>query len=91
MIISRRVHASTLSLLVASLLALSGCHAASIEQVETTAAVPVVVETAKIDTLQSLITASGTVVPGPGAEQIIVAPAPARIAEMPNWRARWSA
>src|SRR5206468_7909118 len=74
----------TLPVLIASLLTLPACHAKSIEQVETTAPVPVVVEAAKIDVLQSLITASGTVTPGPGAEQVIVAPAPARIAEMPK-------
>jgi membrane fusion protein, multidrug efflux system len=84
MIIRTCARASMLLLVAASLLMLPACHAASVEQVETTAAVPVVVEDAKVDTLQSLITASGTVTPGPGAEQIIVAPAPARIAELPK-------
>lgn len=66
------------------LVALAGCNKPSVEQVETTATVPVTVEVARVDTLQSTIATTGTVVPAPGAELTVVAPAPARIAEMPK-------
>jgi RND family efflux transporter MFP subunit len=72
------------SLIVASLLVTSACERKSVEQVETTAPVPVVVETAKVDMLRSTISADGTVVPAPGAELTVVAPAQARIAELPK-------
>jgi RND family efflux transporter MFP subunit len=62
----------------------AACQHASVEQVETQAPVPVAVEEAKIDKLQSTIAATGTVMPAPGAELTVVAPAPARIAEIPK-------
>ncbi len=65
-------------------LAAASCERASVEQVETQAAVPVTVEAAKVETFQSTITAAGTVTPAPGAELTVVAPAPARIAELPK-------
>ena len=71
-------------LVLGALLTLPGCTRKSVEQVETTAAVPVVLEAARVDTLQSIIAAAGTVTPAPGAELTVVAPAPARIAEMPK-------
>jgi len=71
----------------ASLLLLTlstACERASVEQTATTGAVPVTVEAAKTDTLQSTIAASGVVAAAPGAELIVIAPENARIAELPK-------
>ncbi len=67
-----------------ALAAAAGCQRESVEEVETTAVVPVVVETAKQGVLQSVIAATGVVAAAPGAELVVVAPAPARIAHLPN-------
>jgi len=69
---------------IASALALPACHDQAVEQVETTAAVPVAVETAHVQTFVSKITTSGLVTPAPGAELTVVAPEAARIAEVPH-------
>jgi len=69
-------------LLAAGLSTVIACERKSVEQVETTAPVPVTVEPVKTDRMVSTISASGTVVPAPGAELTVVAPAPARIAEI---------
>jgi len=62
-------------------LALSiGCAKPALEQAETTAAVPVTAEAAKMDAIKTTIDVSGTVSPASGADWIITAPAPARIA-----------
>ena len=82
MLPTRRLVASVALLWGAA--ALAGCEKASVEKVETTAAVPVYVEEARIDMLQSVVTAAGTVMPAPGAELTVVAPSPARIAELPK-------
>ena len=60
------------------------CSKPALEEAETSAAVPVTVEAAKVDTLQATITVSGTVSPAPGAELIVTAPEAARIAELPK-------
>jgi RND family efflux transporter MFP subunit len=70
--------------LLSLLMTMGGCQRASVEQVETAAVVPVVVETAKVGLLQGVITVSGVVAAGPGAELIVVAPAPARVAQLPH-------
>ncbi|MEO8070048.1 MAG: efflux RND transporter periplasmic adaptor subunit [Acidobacteriota bacterium] len=78
-------HLRNLAIALLCLLAVAGspgCERASVEQVETSAAVPVVIEVAKIDTLQGTIAATGVVSVAPGAEMTIVAPAPGRIAEI---------
>ncbi len=62
----------------------SACDHKSVEQVETTAAVPVAVEAARSGAFRSTIAASGTIAPAPGAELTVVAPSPARIAEIPK-------
>lgn len=69
---------------VVALLAAAACEQPAVEEVDTAAAVPVAVATARVETLQSTIPATGTVVPAPGAELTVVAPAPARIAEIPR-------
>ena len=59
------------------------CGQKSVEEVETTAAVPVAVVTASAQTLVATIAATGVVTIAPGAERIVVAPEAARIAELP--------
>lgn len=84
---TRAGRSSLLRLLFGTLvctLLLNGCRDAAVEQVETTAPVPVTVDTARVETLQGLVNAAGTVVAAPGAELTVVAPAPARIAELPK-------
>jgi RND family efflux transporter MFP subunit len=75
-----RPRAATL-LLVA---ALGACHGKRTEEVATTEPVAVEVAAARIGAIHSVITATGTVEPAPGADWTIVAPGPARIAEMPK-------
>ena len=72
-----------LVLLVAALL-VPGCEKKSVEELNTEAAVPVKVEAARTEAITATIAASGVVMPAPGAELTVVAPAPARIAEMPK-------
>ncbi len=67
-----------------SLAAVAGCQRPSVEGIETTAVVPVVVETARVGLLQETISVTGVVAPAPGAEMLVVAPAAARIARLPN-------
>ena len=76
--LNRRVVACLLSLA-----SISGCQRPSVEEVETTAVVPVAVETAREGVLQGVIAVTGIVVAAPGAEMIVVAPAAARIAQLP--------
>src|SRR4051812_22081014 len=63
---------------------LTACHTPSVEQIETTAAVPVAVETAKLDAIETTIAATGLVTPAPGAELTVIAPEGARIVELPK-------
>ena len=72
-----------ISIVSVALLA-SACHKPAMEEAETQASAPVVVATAKIETLQSTVAATGTVSPAPGADLTVVAPEAARIAEMPK-------
>jgi RND family efflux transporter MFP subunit len=58
------------------------CSSPPAEQIETTAPVPVGVETAVLATIESRAEVAGLVAPAPGADQTIVAPEPARIAEL---------
>lgn len=65
-------------------IALSACHRDSIEEVDTAAVIPVAVETATLGPLRATIAVTGIVSPAPGAELVVVAPAAARIAELPR-------
>ena len=67
--------------LVVILLA-SGCSGTTVEQVETTAAAPVTTITLAPQTVEAVVTASGTVAAAPGADWTITAPEPARIVEL---------
>jgi membrane fusion protein, multidrug efflux system len=70
--------------LIVLAMASAGCQRAAVEEVQTTAVVPVAVEEATVGVLQGTITATGIVAAAPGAELIVVAPAPARIAALPH-------
>ncbi len=58
------------------------CSTPAVEEMETKAPVPVEVAVAKLDTVASQIDVAGMVTPAPGADLTIVAPEPARIAEL---------
>lgn len=81
---SRICSAAARTALSVSLLFLIGCRGEPVEEVETEAPVPVVVEVAKIDVLRGIIGATGIVTPAPGAELTVVAPEPARIVSVPK-------
>jgi RND family efflux transporter MFP subunit len=70
--------------LTTALLVLASCRGTSVEQVETEAPVPVVVETAKVDVIRAVIEATGVVTPAPGAELTVVAPEAARVVAIPK-------
>lgn len=71
------------SLLVAAVLT-AGCSTPAVEEVATTAAATVATFEVQPATLEGIVGASGLVAPAPGADQIVVAPEPARIAEIPR-------
>ena len=79
---SRRCRADTVALI--SLLLLAGCSKPAVEEVPTTAAVTVTTLEVQPGLLEGIVGASGLVAPAPGADQIVVAPEAARIAEMPK-------
>lgn len=68
-------------LVAAGILVLAGvaCHKAAEETTETTAAVPVEVAEARVDTVRAVVATTGTADPAPGADWTIIAPAPARV------------
>ncbi|HEX5216409.1 MAG TPA: efflux RND transporter periplasmic adaptor subunit [Vicinamibacterales bacterium] len=63
---------------------LGGCGHAPVEEIETTAPVPVTAEAAAAGTLESVVTMAGTVTPAPGGDLLVTAPEAGRIAEMPR-------
>jgi RND family efflux transporter MFP subunit len=64
--------------------AAASCGRPSVEEVETTEQVPVSVATARSGTIDSTIDVTGLVAAAPGGDWTIVAPAPARIADLPK-------
>jgi RND family efflux transporter MFP subunit len=70
--------------LLFALLPLAACGAPPKEEVETTAAVPVTVQTARRGAIHRVVQATGLVKPATGAELVVTAPQSARIAEMPK-------
>ena len=70
--------------MTAGLLMLASCRGTPVEQIETEAAVPVVVEVAKVDVIRGVIEATGVVTPAPGAELTVVAPEAARVVAIPK-------
>jgi RND family efflux transporter MFP subunit len=73
-----------ISMLLMLVIATPGCNRVAPEEVETQGVVPVVVATAQIGTIRSVVTASGVVTPAPGADFTVTPPEAARIAEMPK-------
>jgi membrane fusion protein (multidrug efflux system) len=62
----------------------AACSQPAVEQVETTTAVPVSVEAARLAPLTAVIAVGGTIVPSPGADWTITGPAQGTIAELPK-------
>ena len=60
----------------------AGCGQAATEVVETDSAVAVTVQAATVGEIEGQINVTGVVMPAPGADWIITAPEPARIAEL---------
>ncbi len=67
-----------------ALLLTTACTHKAVEEVDTTAAAPVTVVTLSPQTVQSIVTATGTVTAAPGADWTITAPEAARIVELPK-------
>jgi len=65
-------------------MAVAACGAAQPETVTTDTVVPVKTEAAQIGTIRAHIYATGIVTAAPGADLLLVAPAPARISELPK-------
>jgi RND family efflux transporter MFP subunit len=72
------------AVVLASSLVAAGCSQPSVEQVETSTAVPVSIEAARIATVTALLAVGGTIAPAPGADWVITAPAQGTIAELPK-------
>ena len=66
------------------LAAAAACGKPAPEEVETTTAVPVKAEPATTGSIRGVVHATGVVNPAPGAELVVIAPEPARIAEIPR-------
>ncbi len=62
----------------------SACSEQPPEEVASETVVPVTTEAARLGTIRGVVHATGTVTPAPGADQLIVAPQAARIAEIPK-------
>jgi RND family efflux transporter MFP subunit len=69
---------------VAAALAAAACSKPAVEETESQAPVPVKVEAAETGAIRGVLHATGTINPAPDAELIVVAPEPARIAEIPK-------
>jgi RND family efflux transporter MFP subunit len=79
--VRRRACAATL---VFSTTLIVGCAREAPEEVESETVVPVETAPALRGDITGVVYATGTVTPAPGAELIVVAPEPARIAELPH-------
>lgn len=72
------------ALLLAGCLMLAACGAPAPEEIVTETVVPVTTAAAATGTIRAVVSATGLVVPAPGADLIVTAPEAARIAEMPK-------
>ena len=63
---------------------MGGCSQSAPEEVESETVVPVTTEPAQRGTIRAVIHATGIVTPAPGADLAVIAPEPARIAEIPK-------
>lgn len=84
MILAKPAAGHLLALLLLALPLLAACGAKPSEQVETTAPVPVTLQTVRRGTIRRVISATGTVKPATGGELLVTIPQAARIAEMPK-------
>ena len=66
------------------LTAAAACSKPAPEEVATETAVPVKTEVATTGSIRGVVHATGVVTPAPGAELVVVAPEPARIADIPH-------
>jgi RND family efflux transporter MFP subunit len=73
-----------LGVAAAALLAAAACSKPAVEETESEAPVPVKVEAAETGSIRGVVHATGTINPAPDGELIVVAPEPARIAEIPK-------
>lgn len=71
-------------LMLLPLLALPACGQKAAEEVESETIVPVTTAAAETGTIRGTITVTGTVTAAPGADQVVIAPQPARILEIPK-------
>src|SRR6188474_3722758 len=62
--------------------ALGACSHETAEEVESETVVPVTTVAATTGTIRAVVNVTGTVTAAPGADQLVVAPQPARIAEI---------
>ena len=70
--------------LIALLIWCGGCSHETMEEVESETVVPVTTEPAATGSIRASITVTGTVSAAPGADQVVIAPQPSRIAEIPK-------
>ncbi|MEP6782683.1 MAG: efflux RND transporter periplasmic adaptor subunit [Acidobacteriota bacterium] len=70
--------------LIPVLLLAGACSKPSAEVVESETVVPVTTEPAVTGSIRATITVTGIVTAAPGADQLVIAPLPARIAELPK-------
>ena len=69
---------------VTALAAIAGCSKRAVEEVETKAAAPVTTLTVTPQTVEGVVTATGTVAAAPGADWSITAPEHGRIVDLPK-------
>ena len=69
-------------LVAAALLTATACRKPAVEETESEAPVPVKVEAAETGSIRGVLHATGVVNPAPDGELIVIAPEPARIAEI---------
>lgn len=75
---------SRVVLAIAAVTTFAACGRPALDEVETTAPVPVTAEAAVNGTIESIVTVTGLVTPAPGADLLVTAPEAGRIADMPK-------
>ena len=66
------------------LVSIAGCSREATEEVTSDTVVPVTTEAAAVGTIRATLMVTGTVTAAPGADLLVIAPQPARIAEIPH-------
>ena len=80
----RRAISLTASVTLIAVALCAACGHESAEEVESETIVPVTTEPAATGNIRASITVTGTVTAAPGADQIVIAPQPSRIIEIPK-------